>query len=119
VHLAHDGRAVPLDVTETFWTDLASGRFGDLGPGRLASCFAFERDWDSWEVHPAGDELVLLVSGAMDFVLEGAEGHETIALRGPGAACIVPRGTWHTARVLEPSTALFVTAGEGTEHRPA
>ena len=33
-------------------------------------------------------------------------------------AIVVPRGEWHTARVLEPTEAIFVTRGAGTEHRP-
>jgi hypothetical protein len=34
------------------------------------------------------------------------------------ATVVVPRGTWHTAKVLEPSEALHITWGEGTQHRP-
>ena len=118
VHLGeHD--AVPLEVTESFWPDLMSGKLAHLGPGRLVSYYHFTEDWDAWERHPAGDELVVLVSGAVDFVLELPEGHRTLELRGPGAFVIVPAGAWHTARVREPSVGLFVTDGEGTEHRPA
>lgn len=119
VHLGDDGSAVPLPVTESFWADLAAGKLGDLGSGRLVTFHAFDADWSSWEVHPNGDELVCLISGAVDFVLERAEGEATVELRGPGAFVLVPRGTWHTARVREPSSALFVTAGRGTQHRPA
>lgn len=118
VHLGEDGAAVPLEVNESFWADLASGKLG-VGKGRLVSCYRFTEPWDSWEVHPAGDELVCLVSGSMEFLLELPEGVRTVALSGPGAFVLVPRGTWHTARPLEPSTAIFVTAGEGTQHRPA
>ena len=63
-----------------------------------------------------GDELVVQISGAMDFVLQLPEGESTVPLRGR-AAVIVPRGVWHTARVLEPSEAIFVTRGDGTQHR--
>ena len=37
----------------------------------------------------------------------------------PGAYVLVPRGTWHTAKTSTRCRMLFVTAGEGTEHRPA
>lgn len=30
----------------------------------------------------------------------------------------VPKGTWHTANPLEPTTMVFITAGEGTQVRP-
>lgn len=118
VHLGERGAAVPLTVTESFWPDLIAGKLDHLGPGRLVTYYDFSEDWDSWEVHPKGDELVCLVSGSMDFVLEKPGGNTVVELREPGAFLIVPRGTWHTARVLAPSKALFVTAGEGTTHRP-
>jgi hypothetical protein len=37
---------------------------------------------------------------------------------GPGDYAINPPGSWHTADVAEPVTALFITVGEGTSHRP-
>ena len=43
----------------------------------------------------------------------------TLELRAPGQFALVPKGTWHTAKVHETSRAVFITAGEGTEHRPA
>lgn len=119
VHLGDSHVATPLEVNESFWPDLTSGKFDHLGPGRLVSFYQFDSDWDSWEVHPNGDEFVFLFSGSMDFVLDLPEGHTTVPLRTPGEFLLVPRGTWHTARVLAPSSALFVTDGEGTDHRPA
>lgn len=115
VHL-HDGPAAELlDVTPDFWQKLASR--SDLHGGRLVSAYRFTEDWPSWERHPAGDELVYQISGAMDFVVDDGGSERTVPLRGR-AALVVPRGAWHTARVLEPSEAIFVTRGEGTEHRP-
>ena len=35
-----------------------------------------------------------------------------------GEAIINPPGVWHTADVTGPTTALFITAGMGTENRP-
>jgi mannose-6-phosphate isomerase-like protein (cupin superfamily) len=37
---------------------------------------------------------------------------------GPGEATINPPGVWHTADVAGSCTAMFITAGLGTEHRP-
>lgn len=119
VLLGDDRVATPLPVTESFWPDLVGGKWDHLGPGRLVSCYEFDQDWDSWEVHPQGDEFVCVLSGAADFVFDLPEGHKKVTLRGPGAFLLVPRGTWHTAHTNEPCRALFVTAGLGTEHRPA
>src|SRR6185437_10637901 len=44
--------------------------------------------------------------------IDGAE--RVVPLR-PGQAVVNPRNVWHTARVHEPGSALFITPGEGTE----
>jgi hypothetical protein len=115
VHLPDGPTATLLEVTPDFWEKLGTRR--DLSAGRLISAYRFDADWTSWERHPAGDELVFQLHGAMDFVVEDGGKERVIPLRGR-AALVVPRGAWHTARVLEPSEAIFVTRGEGTEHRP-
>ena len=116
IHL-QDGPDTPtLEGGDAFWSTIASRT--DLDEGRLVCLFDFDEDWSSWEVHPEGDEVVLLLSGSVDLVLEEPEGERVVELRGR-AACIVPRGVWHTARVHEPSQALHITRGAGTQHRPA
>lgn len=99
VVLQPDQSAVPIAVTPTIYEEL--GRRFDGFKGRLlVSCYRFDSDWETWEMHPAGDEIVCLVSG-----------------RAPGSFVIVPRGTWHTARTRVPTTMLFITPGEGTQHK--
>ena len=117
LHLADGPEVVSLEVGEDFWQQLTSRT--DLGDGRLVSAYRFDESWPSWERHPAGEEVVVLLNGSMDFVLETAPGaaDEIVPLRQSGAV-IVPRNVWHTARVNEPSEALFITRGAGTEHRP-
>jgi mannose-6-phosphate isomerase-like protein (cupin superfamily) len=59
----------------------------------------------------------MLVSGALDLELEPPGGaRQTLALRERGCV-LIPRGTWHWARVLAPSEMWFVTVGAGTKHR--
>lgn len=118
VHLGPNGTAVPLQVTTTFWDELASGAFSRLGPGRLVSTYDFGEDWATWEKHPAGEELVILLAGAMDLILSMDGREESVSLTSPGQYLIVPRDTWHTANVPQGAVALFITAGEGTQHRP-
>ncbi|MEW6736160.1 MAG: hypothetical protein AB1489_33005 [Acidobacteriota bacterium] len=110
------GKATPIAVTETFWQDLTS-QFGNFAGRILVSCFSFEKDWDSWEAHPQGDEFVCLLSGDIEFLLEVDGVHRSVRINNPGSFIIIPRSTWHTARVLLPTTALFVTPGEGTQIR--
>ncbi|XLZ69389.1 WxcM-like domain-containing protein [Massilia sp. SR12] len=118
LHLGPGGTAVPLEVNETFWEKLGSGGLDHLGPGRLVSTYDFNADWTGWERHPAGEEVVVLITGALEFVLESAQGEQSIALERPGQFLLIPRGVWHTANVAASATALFITPGDGTEHRP-
>jgi len=90
---------------------------GDGDEGRLVMISRQEQTWTSWERHPAGDEVVVMLSGHTTLV-QDVDGRETrIELRA-GQAAINPRGVWHTADVHEPGPALFITPGRGTEHRP-
>lgn len=114
VVLQPDRSAVPVRVTPTLWQELDQ-RFEDFKGRVLVSCFAFDRDWDTWERHPAGDEIVCLLAGRASFEFEG---RGTVAeLSVPGSCVIVPRGTWHTAHTTVPTKILFITPGEGTENK--
>ena len=68
VHLPDGPAATLLPVTPDFWEKLEAR--SDLGGGRLISAYRFTSSWTSWERHPAGDELVFQLSGAMDFVVD-------------------------------------------------
>lgn len=118
LHLGAGGTAIPLKVDEEFWSKLTSGGFDHLGPGRLFSAYDFNEDWTSWERHPAGEEVVVLLSGALEFVLELDGAERSVELSQPGQFLLVPRGVWHTVNVAQEGRALFITPGEGTEHRP-
>ncbi len=69
------------------------------------------------EMHPDGDELLLLLSGRVTVVLEDEDPPRRVALE-PGMALVVPRGVWHKVLLDEPSRLLHVTPGPGGEHRP-
>jgi uncharacterized cupin superfamily protein len=114
------GAVTVLQQDAGFWQDLAAGKHGDFAGGRrLVSSFQFDCDWSSWEMHPAGEELVCLLSGEADFVLLLDDKEQVIRLNKAGSYLIVPRGTWHTARVRQTCAMLFITPGEDTAHRPA
>ena len=104
--------AVP--VTPTIWKEL-DRRFDDFKGHVLVSIFEFESDWPTWERHPAGDEIVCLLSGRATFVFEDGKKADVSE---PGGFVIVPKGAWHTAKTGVPTKMLFVTPGEGTENKP-
>lgn len=118
LHFRDDGRAGTVPVDGAFWQDLAAGKHAALDRGRLMTAFSFAEPWATWERHPAGEELGLLLSGAATLVLDQADGTHAIELTAPGAYVLIPINVWHTARTTAPCTMLFLTPGAGTEHRP-
>ena len=90
---------------------------GDGADGRLVSMFTFTRNWDSWEMHPVGEEVVLCTAGRMTLHQEHADGTVATVTIGPGEYAVNPRGTWHTADIDGEATAVFITAGLGTQAR--
>ncbi|VXB61374.1 Cupin [Pseudomonas sp. 8BK] len=119
LHVQDGGKTEQVAVTEQFWRDLVSGARPELDLGRLMSAFSFSANWPSWERHPAGEELVMLLSGSAVLLLEEADGERELLLDTVGSYVLVPQGVWHTARTTQPTTLLFLTPGAGTEHRPA
>lgn len=90
---------------------------GDGAEGRLVSQYTFTQSWESWEVHPSGAEVVICTAGRMTLIQEHPDGRVETATLGAGDYAINPPGVWHTADVEGSATAIFITAGEGTEHR--
>jgi mannose-6-phosphate isomerase-like protein (cupin superfamily) len=112
VHL-EDGPGASAVDARTFWRRRRGGRFvgvnrardpEDLHPGE-------------WEMHPAGDELVFMLDGAVDLVLDEPGDERTVALAA-GQGFIVPRGCWHRFVRKGPCDLLFVVRGSGTKLRP-
>ncbi len=120
LHLGLGAAAVPQPPFDGFeWYEGYGRRHGDDGPeGRLVSQHTFSEDWDSWEMHPKGDEVVICINGAMLLTQEYPDGTRKQVRLSAGEYAINPPGVWHIADVEESATAIFITAGEGTEHRP-
>lgn len=112
-----DSGAEAVEITSQFWPDVLSGR-------RRLSCWLLganhrAEDTESWDLHPRGECIVVLLTGAIDIVLqESTVDDRVVELREPGASVVIPRGIWHRQIVHAPSDLLFLTAGEGTEQRP-
>jgi len=100
-----------------FWARLMTGGVSLQGDWLMTSGTA-DGDWPHWEMHPQGEEVVMLLSGSADLVLDGDE-PTTHELREPLDYVLVPRGTWHRAVSAKGAQMLFLTAGAGTQHRPA
>jgi mannose-6-phosphate isomerase-like protein (cupin superfamily) len=124
--LEPDGSAVLLPGGGDFWSQLMSGNATDPGirqlmgseHGRLLSALSMSADWTNWEMHPAGDEILFMLEGNATFLLELPDGLRDVALSA-GRLLVIPKGTWHTAKVREPARLLAITTGLGTQHRRA
>ena len=69
-------------------------------------------------MHPAGAEVVICTDGEITLIQELPDGGtDSVTLRA-GEYAINPPGVWHTADVEGQATALFITSGLGTDHRP-
>ncbi len=119
IHLGRGATAVEEpEFTGMEWYESYMQRHAaDGAEGRLVSMFSFDAPWDSWEVHPQGHEVVICTSGEITLVQEIDGQHVRTTLR-PGEYAINPPGVWHTADVTGRATAVFITAGAGTQGRP-
>ena len=105
-------------LSPTFYPELET-EFNGFAGHVLISQHHFAEDWPTWEVHPAGDEFVTLITGDITLVLWQDQQEWPLRLSTPSDFVIIPRGVWHTARVHAPTTMLFVTPGEGTKNAAA
>jgi mannose-6-phosphate isomerase-like protein (cupin superfamily) len=111
-----DGDITTYEGGDNFWS-LTGEALDKIGENWLITEFNFEEDWKSWEMHPNGEEIVYLLTGSMDLILEKDGNQQIIELRGKGSV-IIPRHTWHTAKVFSPSNMLVITLGKDTQIRP-
>lgn len=120
IHLGLGATAVPQPPFNGMEWYAAYGERHDAdgAEGRLVSMHTFTAPWDVWEMHPAGDEVVLCLEGALTLHQEHADGSTGSVRIEAGEYAINPPGTWHTADIEAEAKALFITAGLGTEHRP-
>ena len=86
-------------------------------PGRLVMVETTPADWQFWECHPEGDEVVIVLEGKAIFIQE-IDGKELRMVVGPGSTVINPAGVFHTADVESPMKAIYITPCPGTRHRP-
>jgi len=108
------GRVTALPVGPDFWTTI--GDNPDVG-GTQVTMASGQGDWAHWEMHPKGDEVLVLVEGSLRILFERGDREEAHDLT-PGATLVVPAGTWHRAVNQRDVRMLFMTYGEGTQHKP-
>jgi quercetin dioxygenase-like cupin family protein len=124
LHPIHLGLGATAEVEPAFTGDMdwyagySARHETDGAEGRLVSMYTFAASWDMWEMHPLGAEVVLCTSGSLTLHQQKQDGTQTSVVLGPGEYAINEPGTWHTADVQGQATAVFITAGRDTQHRP-
>ncbi|GCD93740.1 cupin domain-containing protein [Embleya hyalina] len=120
VHLGLGSRAKPIEGFA--WNPEVLRAYGaaaaaDGAEGRMVMIFDGDGPGDHWERHPAGDELVVCLSGSVTVIrdMDGVRDH--VRLR-PGEATVNPAGAWHVVDMAGPTSILTITAGLGTDHHP-
>ncbi|NKC14296.1 MAG: hypothetical protein GKR94_19585 [Gammaproteobacteria bacterium] len=117
IRLRGDASVEPLPVGDGFWAELAQGRLGTFHNEYLVTMSSIKEHWRQWEMHPNGDEIIILLCGKATLLMQVDIGVRRLPFDTPYTFHIVPKGTWHTMEVSEPANLLFITAGEGTEHQ--
>jgi mannose-6-phosphate isomerase-like protein (cupin superfamily) len=116
----HRGADVHVEpVTPAFWAEI--GGRTDLMEGRLITGMGTDGDWSVWEMHPEGDEVILITSGSCRFHLDdGRDGPDSVTEHIVTAPeyIVVPKGVWHTMDEVDAGRAVVITWGAGTQHRP-
>ena len=118
VHLAAAGGAEPVRPTPSFWRCGVDAPRYERILGAIDFTSAGDLHPSMQEVHPEADEVLLVVSGALDVVLEEAGVERTITLL-EGQAVIVPRGIWHRLVLRRPGRLLFINSRTGMKSRAA
>ncbi|MBL6854141.1 MAG: cupin domain-containing protein [Alphaproteobacteria bacterium] len=70
-----------------------------------------------WEMHPAGEEILVILEGTPTVVFEHDDGREERTEACAGQAVIVPRGVWHRTDGPAGWKILYITYGAGTAHK--
>ena len=105
--LADGPAAKRIDVGLDFWQTI--DQRDDLA-GRLVGVFRYDADWKSWEMHPDGDEIVLLLEGSVDLLLDDPRAAWCLA---HGQRACARRGAAHHAGRRNAASRALASGAEG------
>jgi mannose-6-phosphate isomerase-like protein (cupin superfamily) len=115
--LLASGDAEKVAGGEAFWK-LSDEKKDSFGADWLISEYNFNGNWENWEMHPEGDEIVYVLNGKARIIFDlGDEIEQSVDVQG-GSAVVVPKGIWHTVNMKIVTRMLHITMGKGTLHRP-
>lgn len=113
IHVAPDA------CTSVLRGDGLKARLQQLPGGLLLGAFqialAADAHSDVWEMHPMGDEILVMVTGALEVEYADSSRSGTCSL-GTGQGVVMPKGVWHRLELREPGLLLTLTPLQGTLH---
>jgi mannose-6-phosphate isomerase-like protein (cupin superfamily) len=117
IYLARDGAVRSYAKAAEFFSN--AGQKPELADGRVLALYHVicpeDVHYPIWEMHPEGDELLIVASGSLSVEFREGEMERTVLLP-PQAAFIVPAGVWHRLIVREPSILIAITPRHNTVH---
>ena len=108
------GGVTPTPGGAVFWQRVDQN---PLANGTLVTVIEGDADWRHWEMHPSGDEVLVVLQGRLSILFQD-EAADTEHKLAAGATLIIPKGIWHRATDLHAAKLLFITYGLGTGHKP-
>src|SRR5438132_589758 len=98
------GKVVLLPVGPDFWATIDDNP--NVG-STLVSMSVGQGDWAHWEMHPEGDEVLVLIDGTQRIIFD-RDGREEAHDMTPGRTLLVPARVWHRAVNQRNARVLFM-----------
>jgi len=115
IEIRPDFSATVIEGGDAFWS-CTPEQLDAAHPWLMMIKYEYTRNWPAQEMHPDGDEIITVMEGAIEFILEPGPDEARIPVRA-GATIIIPAGTWHSAAVTAKAVAQHLLMGRGTRHR--
>jgi len=112
VHIPPSGNASLLQA------DAIKSQLRRLPEGHLLAVFQIaspdDLHSDIWEMHPAGDEVLLMLTGELDVEYSDGSCRATSTLES-GRGVVMPKGVWHRLLLREPGLLMALSPSHGTQ----
>jgi len=112
VHLRPSGNASLLH------RDAIKAQLRGLPEGHLLGAFQIaspdDLHSDIWEMHPTGDEVLVMLTGELGVEYSDGSCRGSSAL-GSGRGVVMPKGVWHRLLLREPGLLMVLSPSQGTK----